>query len=171
MEIGTPNQAQDSEPGQRQVGLPGSKAPVVLGVGCILAALIVLTSHGSLLLKVLGAAFLFLGGLWEIMTTLAGRLYFSSREISLTNGFTNRSILLTNLRSIGYRRSGAGAKLVLTDDSGRIMGINIRGFKRDDEWGSLLLAAAERNGATVDPRARESIAHADGTGSGWFPRD
>ena len=74
-----------------------------------------------------------LGAFWSIATTLLGA-YLCNQEIGVTNGFLLRSIRLNDLRSIGYRRSGAGAKLLLTDDSGRTMSINIRGFKRDDEW-------------------------------------
>jgi hypothetical protein len=47
--------------------------------------------------------------------------------------------------------------------------INATLFTPDDEWKPLILSAADRSGATVDPKARVSLGTFDGSGRGYLP--
>ena len=96
------------------------------------------------------------------------RLAFSPDEIALVIGPWRRAVRLDHLASIDYRRTGRTAVLRLVDRDGGRLRLDIGRFRRDDEWGALLLAAADHSAADVDPRARVSLSRADGSGRGFL---
>jgi hypothetical protein len=96
------------------------------------------------------------------------KLEWTNDALTVVAGPWRRTVSLTGLSQAGYRRSGRTAVYVLRDSSGRTVKVDGGQFARDDEWKSLVLAAADRVGATVDARARVSLGHPDGSGRAFL---
>jgi hypothetical protein len=94
------------------------------------------------------------------------RLSWTSESISKLAGPIRREVSLTALAGVGYRRSGTTAVYLLEDRAGRKLRINAGLFVPDDEWKPLILSAADRSGARVDPKARVSLGTIDSSGQG-----
>jgi len=100
--------------------------------------------------------------------SLLVRLEWSSSHIAVTVGRWRREVSLTGLTSVDYESSGRSAKYLLADAAGRRLAIQVTLFLRDDEWKPLILETARLSGAKVEPRAKVSLEHADGTGRGFL---
>jgi hypothetical protein len=95
---------------------------------------------------------LFLGG-WA----LSMRLRFDSDYIERTIGPFRQRVQLDALASIEHKQTGgwrSQGMLFVSDTDGHRVGIYVGRFSRAAEWSSLLLAAAERAHASVQPGAR-----------------
>ncbi len=103
-----------------------------------------------------------------------GRLTIRNGRISITAGPIRHSVDLERLTQVTYRRPGRGrrsvANIVLEDLTGQRLKISVGGFgfARDDEWAAIILHAAERARAVVEPKARNCLVHLDGTGRGYL---
>jgi hypothetical protein len=103
------------------------------------------------------------------------RLVVKEDRLTITTGPLRRSVNLSDLASIRYRRTGllrrrSSARLILQDTQGKSIKIPIGGFgfDHDDKWGPTVLKAAERAQAAVEPKARDVLVHLDGTGRGYL---
>jgi hypothetical protein len=98
---------------------------------------------------------------------IAMRLHFSPSKIAVTVGPWTRTVSLTELSDVGYKRTGYTAVITLKDRSGGRLSINVRRFKRDNEWSRLILDASIRAGVVLPKGAQASLEHADGESGGW----
>lgn len=97
------------------------------------------------------------------------RLDWSRDFIAIRVGPLRREVSLSTLQAIRYRHSGRVGVYVVEDGSGRNLTIDATLYRSDDVWKPLLLATADRVGATVDPKARLSLGVFDGSGRGYLP--
>ena len=102
------------------------------------------------------------------MYSLIIRLTWTGESIAVLVGPIRREVSLTALVRVGYRRSGRTVLYVLQDQAGREVRIDGNLFAPDDEWKALILDAADRAGAEVDPKARVSLTRFDGSGRAYF---
>jgi hypothetical protein len=102
-----------------------------------------------------------------VLAIILVRLHFSPFEIAVTVGPWSRSVKLTELSEVRYKRTGYTAMIVLKDSSGGRVSINVRRFKRDNEWARVILDASIRTGVDLPKGARASLEHADGKSGGW----
>ena len=119
----------------------------------------------------LGWAAILLFGLLVIlvaMYSLIVHLEWNDESMVLVVGPYKRRVSLLALRLVGYRRSGRTVLYYLKDTSGAKLKLEASMFKRDDVWKKLILKAADRAGAEVDPRARESLTNTNGRGDGYI---
>ena len=89
-----------------------------------------------------------LGG-WALLM----RLRYSPKRFQRTIGPWRSEVDLTALQSIKWKMTGASRSqgmIFVRDRHGGRVGIYVGRFKKVDEWGPLLLDAAERSGAEVD---------------------
>jgi hypothetical protein len=89
------------------------------------------------------------------------RLRFSRTRLRTTFGPWSRDVDLNQLESIRWKDNtigyGAQGTIFVRDRSGHRVPIEIGRFRRGEEWGPLLLEAAEACGATVDEPSREIL--------------
>lgn len=85
------------------------------------------------------------------------RLRFGNDVIGITVGPWIRSVELTQLVRVDYHRSGNAKAYILRDSNGGKLTVELARFRRESEWKPLILAAADRCNAKVDPRARRSL--------------
>jgi hypothetical protein len=92
--------------------------------------------------------------------TLFMRLRYRPDRLEMTVGPWRRGVDLTALQSIQWRMTGAwrsrGTIFVRDHDGGQTP-IYVGRFKRVEEWGPLLLNAAQQTGATVDPESLDLL--------------
>jgi len=98
----------------------------------------------------------------------AVRLEWTDETLVLRAGPWRRSVSLTSLTCLGYKRSGRTGVYLLEDGFGRSLRVDVSGFGRDDVWKRHLLQSAHRSGAQISPKAEESLRHASGTGRGYL---
>ena len=89
--------------------------------------------------------------------TLLMRLRYRPGSLRMTIGPWRRAVDLNALESINWRMTGAWRSqgtIFVTDHHGKRVPIYVGRFNRIEEWGPLLLDAAERCNATVDRYSR-----------------
>ncbi len=89
--------------------------------------------------------------------TLLMRLRYSPARLRRTIGPWRNDVDLTALRSIKWKMTGgwrSQGMIFVRDRHGGRVGIYVGRFTKVDEWGPLLLEAAERSGAEVDGHSR-----------------
>lgn len=107
--------------------------------------------------------FLVLGVLLGAWTLLI-RLRFSPTRLVLAVGPWRRSVDLEAIESVHWKMTGGGRSrgtIFVSDRRGRRVPICVGRFRRSDEWGPVLLEAAARAGADVDPRTRDLLEGGD----------
>jgi hypothetical protein len=114
-------------------------------------------------LGILGTAALLLG-----IRSIIIRLYFNDTMLGISTGPFRRSIDLTRLAEVGYRRSHYTNFYLLRCSDGSHLSVQGTRFLRDDEWKSLILRSAHASGAKIDSKAEKSLAAADGAGAGYL---
>jgi hypothetical protein len=93
-----------------------------------------------------------LGG-WALLM----RLRYSPERFRRTIGPWRSEVDLTALQSIGWKMTGgwrSQGMIFVRDRRGGQVGIYVGRFNKINEWGPLLLQAAERSGADVDRHSR-----------------
>lgn len=98
---------------------------------------------------------LMLGG-WTVLM----RLRFGPQHLALVIGPWRRWVDLNALENVSWKMTGgwmSQGTLFVSDIHGHRVPIYVGRFTRADEWGRLLLSAADRVGAAVDPRARRLL--------------
>ena len=96
------------------------------------------------------------------------RLLYNDNGLMIVTGPFRQYFSLKELDEVGYKRSGRTALYQLKNVGGHQLSLEVSRFKRDDEWKKVILLAAARTGANVDPRAQRSLEDADGTGTGYI---
>jgi hypothetical protein len=89
--------------------------------------------------------------------TLLMRLRYSPSRLRRTIGPWRNEVDLTALESVKWKMTGgwrSQGMIFVRDRHGGQVGIYVGRFKKVDEWGPLLLDAAERSGAEVDRHSR-----------------
>lgn len=89
--------------------------------------------------------------------TLLMRLRYSSNRFQRTIGPWRSEADLTALQSINWKMTGgwrSQGMIFVRDQRGGRVGIYVGRFTKVEEWGPLLLQAAERCGAEVDRHSR-----------------
>ncbi len=89
--------------------------------------------------------------------TLLMRLRYSPARLERTIGPWRNKVDLTALQSIKWKMTGgwrSQGMIFVRDRHGGRVGIYVGRFTKADEWGPLLLDAAERSGADVDRHSR-----------------
>lgn len=100
--------------------------------------------------------------------TLFIRLHYGNDSISVTIGPWRRAVKLSGLKHIGYRRSGRTALLLLEDEHGDHVPLEVTRFQKPSEWARLLLDAISTNpGIIVDPHARKTLQMTGHAGEAW----
>ncbi|WP_346534399.1 hypothetical protein [Micromonospora sp. DPT] len=85
------------------------------------------------------------------------RLHYGPDRFTVTAGPWRRGVDLHRLTQVSYRRSGRSAVVVLRDATGASLPVDLRRFGSIAQWAPLILAAAERTHARVDPAARTAL--------------
>jgi hypothetical protein len=115
----------------------------------------------------LESAWLLAIGLLLAGWTLLMRLRYDLESLAMTLGPWRRSVTLTNLESVTWKRTGGGRSrgtIYVRDRAGHAAPIYVGRFKGRQEWGPLILSAADRCHAPVD---RHSRAYLDGRMPEW----
>jgi hypothetical protein len=89
--------------------------------------------------------------------TLLMRLRYSPKRLRRTIGPWRNEVDLTALQSVTWKMTGgwrSQGMIFVRDQHGGRVGIYVGRFKKADEWGPLLLDAADRSGADVDRHSR-----------------
>lgn len=159
-----------SEPAAVERARPNSYAGVwVFGSGAFLTAGVSsagLQGSRAPMSVVVSVALMSFAALLALMTLYLAVVYleWSGSRIAVVAGPWRRQVSLASLTELGYARSGRTALYLLRDSRGGRLKLQAGQFLRDDVWKALVLSAARRQGARIDPRAATSLSHADGTG-------
>jgi hypothetical protein len=104
---------------------------------------------------------------WLLLTALAlgawallMRLRYTSDRLAMTIGPWRRRVDLNSLDSISWKMTGAWRSqgtILVRDRNGGEVPIYVGRFNRENEWGPLLLDAANRCEAQVDHRSRQLL--------------
>jgi hypothetical protein len=92
--------------------------------------------------------------------TLLLRLRFSTTRLGLTVGPWRRYVDLDALESVHWKMTGgwrSRGTIIVRDRSGHRVPIYVGRFKREQEWGPLLLEAATASRAAVNAHARSLL--------------
>ena len=144
---------------------PRSRGVSVPGVAALALALVFVVSpkwanlHGSRSGWIGIGAAMAVAGLAFLARAWLPRLYFNDRTMTRTAGPIRRSVDLTRLSDVTYRRSSLTGKLGLTDQANGRLTLDIREFNKPEEWVKVLREAIERCRPQVDPRASECLEH------------
>jgi hypothetical protein len=154
--VGTPD-AKDED--LEQVARPARYSELIAAGAGAAAWIGVLTSSGPHV--ALPSIWLLLIALALCAWTLMRRLRFSRVLLRVTLGPWSREVDLNQLDTIRWKDNtygiGAHGTIYVRDRSGRRVPIEVGRFKREDEWGPLLLQAASACGAAVDAHSRKIL--------------
>jgi hypothetical protein len=143
--------------GLEQVATPARYTELIAaGAGVVLWIVLFITKGPVFGLESIWLLLIALGvGAW----TTGRRLRFSPSRVRITFGPWSREVDLTQLESIRWKPTAGVSEgfLVVRDRSGHRVPIELERFKRRQEWGRLLLDAAEASGATLDKTSREIL--------------
>jgi hypothetical protein len=85
------------------------------------------------------------------------RLRWDHDRFSMSIGPWRRSVTLSELESVTWKRTGGARSrgtIFLRDRAGRTVPIYVSRFTGRSDWGPLIVRAAERSKASVDRRSR-----------------